>query len=222
MNAMTVATAQSRILTLPNRPPFMLDSDLAEFYGTRTDLINTAVKRNPGRFPERFAFRITESEFTHLTTQNAFSSGDYGHGGRRYLPMAFSHAGAYALSAVLKSPRAVEVSVMVFEAFAAIQDTSKALARKDATMLREQLSLSQAQLAAVRQFVLAEKPLWSKIERYRALGYNPALIADLIGRGAPQVYRVVAMLEQNGVFAPMRTPRAYDSPPMGIEEAAHG
>jgi hypothetical protein len=47
----------------------MLDSDLAEMYQTETKYINRAVNRNPSRFPEAFAFQITEVEWTTLRFQ---------------------------------------------------------------------------------------------------------------------------------------------------------
>ena len=46
----------------------MLDSDLAKLYGTKTKRINEAVKNNPKKFPERYAFRITEEEYKEKTT----------------------------------------------------------------------------------------------------------------------------------------------------------
>lgn len=64
--------------------------------------INEAVKRNPARFPEDFCFLLTEAETAHLKSQNAISSM-----ANRALQRGFTHAGAYALSAVLKTPVAV-------------------------------------------------------------------------------------------------------------------
>lgn len=52
----------SKIMTLPDRPPFMLDRDLAMVYGTTTKKLNQAVKRNPDRFPEDFIFQLSKSE----------------------------------------------------------------------------------------------------------------------------------------------------------------
>ncbi len=37
----------------------MLDSDLAEIYGVSTKRLNEQVKRNKGRFPDDFMFRLT-------------------------------------------------------------------------------------------------------------------------------------------------------------------
>ena len=49
----------------------MLDRDLAKLYqcsnGTKT--INQAVKRHVNRFPERFMFQLTESEYNNLWYQ---------------------------------------------------------------------------------------------------------------------------------------------------------
>lgn len=40
----------------------MLDADLAEIYGVETKRLNEQVRRNPGRFPGDFMFRLTAAE----------------------------------------------------------------------------------------------------------------------------------------------------------------
>jgi len=40
----------------------MLDRDLARLYGVKTKELNKAVKRNPGRFPEDFMFKLSPVE----------------------------------------------------------------------------------------------------------------------------------------------------------------
>lgn len=107
---------EARIHSLPGREPFMLGVDLAEAYETRTDRLTEAVRRNPARFPEDFAFRLTEAETEQLKTQNALSSMV-----NKALPLAFTHAGALALSGVLKTSRAAEVSVIVHRGFAVME-----------------------------------------------------------------------------------------------------
>jgi hypothetical protein len=52
----------------------MIDSDLAEIYGVDTKVLNQAVKRNAGRFPEEFRYQLTESEFDSLRFQIGTSS----------------------------------------------------------------------------------------------------------------------------------------------------
>lgn len=111
------AEASSRILVVRGQR-VVLDSDLAEFYGVRTGYVTAAVARNPERFPEDFAFRLTAEESVDLKTKNSSSS----HGGRRNLPLVFTEQGALAVSGVLKSERAAEVSVAVARAFVAMRD----------------------------------------------------------------------------------------------------
>ena len=52
----------------------LLDNDLAELYGVETGHIVRAVKRNAKRFPDDFAFRLTQKEFTNLKSQSGISS----------------------------------------------------------------------------------------------------------------------------------------------------
>jgi len=92
----------------------MLDADLAAVYGVETKALVRAVKRNAGRFPAGFVFHLTKEESARLRCQIGTSKG---RGGRRYPPYAFTEHGAVMLAAVLKSERAVEVSVFVVKAF---------------------------------------------------------------------------------------------------------
>ena len=94
----------------------MLDRDLAELYSVTTGNLNKAVKRNIERFPERFMFQLTEREF--LIFQNGTSSW----GGTRKLPYAFTEQGVSMLSAVLRSPTAVQVSIRIMDAFVAMRN----------------------------------------------------------------------------------------------------
>lgn len=114
-----VSGIQARIFTLPNRPPFLIAADLAEVYGTTVSALNQAVSRNPERFPEDFMFTFTEAEMDDLKSQNVISNK-----ANRALPVGFTHAGALMLSAVLKTPTAAQVSVIIHRAFAAIEQAS--------------------------------------------------------------------------------------------------
>jgi hypothetical protein len=115
----TVQEIQSRIIHLPNRPPFMLDKDLAEIYETETKRVNEAVRRNPKRFPSDFCFQLTEKEADILRSQIATSS--LNHGGRRYLPYCFSREGANMLSTVLHTDVAIDRSIQIMRAFSAME-----------------------------------------------------------------------------------------------------
>jgi hypothetical protein len=47
----------------------MLDSDLAGLYEVSVKVLNQAVKRNIGRFPEDFMFQLTKEEDKSLRSQ---------------------------------------------------------------------------------------------------------------------------------------------------------
>ena len=95
----------------------MLDSDLASLYQVTTKRLNEQVSRNKNRFPAEFMFRLTKEEYENLRSQFATSSEDHAHGGRRYMPYAFTEQGIAMLSAVLKSDIAVEVSIRIINSF---------------------------------------------------------------------------------------------------------
>ena len=48
----------------------MLDSDLAKLYKVETKRINESVKNNPDKFPERFAYRLTDEETRIFLVEN--------------------------------------------------------------------------------------------------------------------------------------------------------
>jgi len=107
---------QSYIHTIRN-VQVIIDSDLAELYDVEVRVLNQAVKRNIGRFPENFRFQLTENEFQNLKSQFVISSW----GGRRTNPYAFTEAGIAMLSAVLRSSIAIKMSVLIIEAFVAMR-----------------------------------------------------------------------------------------------------
>ena len=114
----------------------ILDADLARIYGVPTRQINQAVKRNKDRFPDDFAFQLKPQEVTILRSQIVISKG---HGGRRFVPIAFTEHGAIMAATVLNSPRAVQMSVFVVRAFVKMRELlgqNKELAAKLAELER--------------------------------------------------------------------------------------
>ena len=102
----SVVILDHKILTF-RKQRVMLDSDLAELYGVTTTRLNEQVKRNESRFPEEFAFRLSDEEFAELKSLTATSKGQ---GGRRKVPLVFTEHGALMAANVLHSPTAVEMS----------------------------------------------------------------------------------------------------------------
>jgi hypothetical protein len=98
----------------------ILDTDLAELYGVSVGRFNEQVKRNQQRFPADFMFQLTAKEDQILRSQIAVSRKK--HGGRRYLPYAFTEHGAIMAATVLNSKRAIEMSVFVVRAFVRMRE----------------------------------------------------------------------------------------------------
>ncbi len=91
----------------------MLDTDLARLYNVTISALNQAVKRNPLRFPDDFAYQLTPQEVVILKSQTVISSW----GGRRSDPWAFTEQGVAMLSSVLRSEKAALVNVAIMRAF---------------------------------------------------------------------------------------------------------
>ena len=106
----------------------MLDHDLAVIYGVKTATLNQAVKRNIDRFPADFMFRITEKEWTELehntqisNMQSQIVTASPNRRNKSNPPYVFTEHGAVMLASVLRSPSAVQMSVMVTRAFIAMR-----------------------------------------------------------------------------------------------------
>jgi len=92
----------------------MLDKDLAALYRVDTKRLKEQVKRNVERFPKNYMFELTEQENEILRSQNAtLRQGAYS----KYLPYAFTEHGILMLSNVLKSGRAIAVSIKIIDVF---------------------------------------------------------------------------------------------------------
>jgi hypothetical protein len=92
----------------------MLDKDLADLYGVKPIRLREQVKRNLDRFPEKFMFQLNKKEVDHMVSQNAIPSKQQLGG---YLPYAFSEYGVLMLANVLKSSRAIQMSIRIIEVF---------------------------------------------------------------------------------------------------------
>ena len=126
-------SAEPRIVTVRGQR-VILDSDLAEMYGVEARVLNQAVKRNAERFPSDFAFQLTSEEAEALRSQIVtLKTGGAGtdaesqpnssqfvmssRRGRAYRPWASTEHGALMAANILRSERAVQMSVFVVRAF---------------------------------------------------------------------------------------------------------
>ena len=165
----SVEQIESRIFLIRGQK-VMLDADLAELYGVPTKALNQAIKRNAERFPDDFMFQLTVEEAANLRSQIVTSSW----GGRRYLPYAFTEHGALMLGNVLKSERAVEVSLHIVRAFVHLREMiagHKELAQKLNQLERK----VGAHDKAIAEIINAIRQLMSPsaTEKKRPIGFAP-------------------------------------------------
>ena len=85
---------------------------------------NEAIKRNRHRFPPDFMFQLTAEEAAALRSQIAILKRGRGQH-RKYRPYAFTEHGALQAANVLRSPRAVQMSVFVIRAFVRMPNAAR-------------------------------------------------------------------------------------------------
>ena len=140
----------------------MLDYDLAAIYGVETRTLNQAVKRNQERFPVDFMFRLNDSEWSELNrnflnvsmrSQIVIASANKRN--KSQTPYAFTEHGAVMLASVLRSPSAIQMSVMVTRAFIAMRQALASMRSYDLKL--EQLSHKVDQLNAHVEEILHDQ-----------------------------------------------------------------
>jgi hypothetical protein len=132
-----------RILTIRDQK-VVLDVDLAHIYGVSTKRLNEQLRRNRKRFPEDFAFQLTIKEANGLRSQIATAScGPASMRSQiatasprltwsqtttsskrniRYRPWVFTEHGALQAANILRSERAIAMSVYVIRAFIELRE----------------------------------------------------------------------------------------------------
>ena len=124
----------------------MLDFDLARLYQVENRTLKQAVRRNMDRFPGDFMLKLTKSEANELILigiSHFVISPDYNPGPGQVF--AFTEEGVAMLSAVLRSPVAVNVSIEIMRAFVEIRNHLAATGRLSVELaeLRARMDLLQ-------------------------------------------------------------------------------
>lgn len=139
--------------------PVLFDRDLASLYGVDVKRLNQQVNRNIERFPERFMHQLTVEEFENLKSQIATSSSDSqlvhlksqfvtsSWGGVRKPPRVFTEQGISMLSAVLRSPTAIDVSIRIMDAFVAMRKVLSTVAPAVTTLATQLETVERRQIA---------------------------------------------------------------------------
>ena len=130
----------------------MLSHDLAALYQVETRTLMQAVQRNIVRFPDDFAFKLTNQEVEHLKSQIVISSW----GGSRKAPHAFTEQGVAMLSGVLKSKRAIGVNIEIMRSFVKLRsmlEGNKELTRKLNALEKKYDTQFQVVFEAIRELM---------------------------------------------------------------------
>jgi hypothetical protein len=160
----------------------MLDSDLAALYRVPTFRLNEGVKRNVGRFPEDFMFRLAKEEALGLTSQFAMSKR---RGGRRTLPYAFTEHGVAMLSSVLNSERAVQMNILIIRSFVQLRQvlaSHRDLARKIERMENTQKDHDAVLSIVVKDIQALEKTVMKELKNLDRPRRRKASIGFIISK----------------------------------------
>ena len=174
----------------------MLDFDLAAFYEVETKRQNEQVKRNIDRFPEDFMFRLTSKEWTLMRSQIVTASGQpvekknsiimrsqivtasQSKRNTEITPFAFTEHGVTMLASVLKSERAIKMSIAVVRAFIELKRSALQFIElsEQLELIKQHLGEHDAQLNGIYEAI--ENLLDDKVEIHKAkdrkrIGFRP-------------------------------------------------
>jgi hypothetical protein len=177
--------ANIRILTIRDQK-VVLDVDLARVYGVTTKRLNEQFRRNRKRFPKDFAFRLTTQEDDVMRSRTVTASADPimwsqiattspKRRRKTHHPWAFTEHGALQAANILRSDRAIAMSVYVIRAFieqreklAANAAILKRLAEIDKTLLEHDGALREIYEKLLPLLAPPPEPL------RRQIGFSPA------------------------------------------------
>ena len=123
MDTNLLPQVEEKIITLRNQQ-VILDCDVAELYGVETKRINEVANNNPEKFPEGYTWTVNEQEKNELVGNfDRFEKQKHS----SVLPRAFTEKGLYMLATILKSPRAVQTTIAIVEAYAKLKELSRVI-----------------------------------------------------------------------------------------------
>ena len=134
-----IIEVENKMITLRDQQ-VILDSDVAELYGVQTREINQAVRNNSEKFPIGYIWELTGEEKNELVKNfDRFNRQKHS----TVMPRAFTEKGLYMLATILKSPKAVETTIAIVEAYAKLRELSRVMAE---IPLQEENSVEQKTL----------------------------------------------------------------------------
>ena len=122
-NMTNITEVENRIITLRGQQ-VILANHVAELYGVETREVNQAIKNNPNKFPNGYILELDKKEKDEVI--KIFDN----LGNLLYSPAplkAFTEKGLYMLATILKSPKAVETTIAIVEAYAKLRELTRVM-----------------------------------------------------------------------------------------------
>jgi len=113
----------------------LLDKDVAYLYDIEPKKLRQQLKRNIDKFPNDYAYRLTDADLDMMVSQNVTPS-KQSFGGS--LPYVFTEKGLYMVSTILKSKKAIEATFTIIETFANIKKLSRNLNSIDENQTKDE------------------------------------------------------------------------------------
>lgn len=144
----TIVEVENKMITLWNQQ-VIIDADLADLYGVETKRINEAVSNNPEKFPDGYILELSKNEKNELVENfDRFNRQKHS----TAIPKAFTEKGLYMLATILKSPKAVETTIAIVEAYAKLKELARVITEvpqhEDDKVVQQSLVQRGGQLAA--------------------------------------------------------------------------
>lgn len=144
----TIVEVENKMITLRNQQ-VIIDADVADLYGVETKRINEAVSNNPEKFPDGYILELSKNEKNELVENfDRFNRQKHS----TAIPKAFSEKGLYMLATILKSPKAVETTIAIVEAYAKLKELARVITEvpqhEDDKVVQQSLVQRGGQLAA--------------------------------------------------------------------------
>ena len=144
----TIVEVENKMITVRNQQ-VIIDADVADLYGVETKRINEAVSNNPEKFPDGYILELSKNEKNELVENfDRFNRQKHS----TAIPKAFTEKGLYMLATILKSPKAVETTIAIVEAYAKLKELARVITEvpqhEDDKVVQQSLVQRGGQLAA--------------------------------------------------------------------------
>lgn len=156
-NIVRFEDVRDRIVTIRGKK-VILDFAVAELYGVETKEINRAVKNNPRKFPDGWAFELDKQELEDLRCkfftanvadnqddedlQSKILTANLPSAKSRVMPKAFTERGIYMLATILTGDQAIDTTITIVDTFAKLHELQRTIgAMTQAPSEAEQKSL---------------------------------------------------------------------------------